>query len=115
FDGYISHRPTLKMEGTLAADTASLRDALRWAGQQPLPGGGFSRFALKAQTNVVGGTLGLSGGNVELHGNAGEGGLTFDGRPALQGTLAAEGLDLTPYISAVRLLPSGGGGWGRKP
>ena len=115
FDGYISHRPTLKMEGTLAADTASLRDALRWAGHQPPPGGGFGRFALKAQTNVVGGTIGLSGVNVELDGNAGEGVLTFDGRQALQGTLAAEGLDLTPYISAVRLLTSGERGWDSKP
>src|SRR5437870_5428116 len=60
FDGYISYRPTLKMEGTLAADAASLRDTLRWAGQQPPPGGGFGRFALKAQTNVVGGTIGRS-------------------------------------------------------
>jgi AsmA protein len=115
FDGYISHRPTLKMEGTLAADTASLRDALRWAGQQTPPGGGFGRFALKAQTNVVGGTIGLSGVNVELDGNAGEGVLTFDGRQTLQGTLAAEGLDLTPYISAVRLLTSGERGWDSKP
>src|SRR6516162_9434805 len=85
------------MEGTLAGDTASLR------------------FALKAQTNVVGGTIGLSGVNVELDGNAGEGVLTFDGRQALQGTLAAEGLDLTPYISAVRLLTSGERGWDSKP
>ena len=115
FDGYISHRPTLKMEGTLAADTASLRDALRWAGQQTPPGGGFGRFALKAQTNVVGGTIGLSGVNVELDGNAGEGVLTFDGRQTLQGTLAAEGLDLTPYISAVRLLTGGERGWDSKP
>jgi len=115
FDGYISHRPTLKMEGTLAADTASLRDALRWAGQQAPPGGGFGRFALKAQTNVVGGTIGLSGVNVELDGNAGEGVLTFDGRQTLQGTLAAEGLDLTPYISAARLLTGGERGWDSKP
>ena len=55
-----------------------MRDTLRWAGQQPPPGGGFGRFALKAQTNVVGGTIGLSGVNVELDGNAGEGVLTFD-------------------------------------
>src|SRR5258708_21558393 len=34
FDGYISHRPTLKMEGTVAADAASLRYTLRWSGQQ---------------------------------------------------------------------------------
>src|SRR5262249_1686895 len=32
-----------------------------------------------------------------------------------QGTLAAEGLDLTPYISAVRLLTSGERGWDSKP
>jgi AsmA protein len=115
FDGYISHRPTLKMEGTLAADAPSLREMLRWAGQQPPPGGGFGRFALKAQTNVVGRTIGLSGVNIELDGNSGEGVLTFDGRQTLQGTLAAEGLDLTPYVSTVRLLTSGERGWDSKP
>ena len=115
FDGYISYRPTLKMEGTLAADTASLRETLRWAGQQTPPGGGFGRFALKAQANVVGGTIGLSGVNVELDGNSGEGVLTFDGRQTLQGTLAAESLDLTPYVSTVRFLTGGERGWDMKP
>jgi len=115
FDGYISSRPTLRMEGTLAADAASLRQTLRWAGQQPPPGGGFGRFALKAQTNVAGRTIGLSGVNIELDGNSGEGVLTFDGRQTLQGTLAAEGLDLTPYISTVRLLTSGERGWDSRP
>jgi AsmA protein len=115
FDGYLSHRPTLKMEGTLAADAVSLRETLRWAGQEPPPGGGFGRFALKAQANVVGGTIGLSGVNVELDGNAGEGVLTLasDGRQTLQGTLAAEGLDLTPYISTIRLL-TGQRDWDRQ-
>ena len=117
FDGYISHRPTLKMEGALAADSASLRDTLRWAGQPAPPGGGFGRFALKAQTNVVGRTIGLSSVNVELDGNTGEGVLAFanDGRQTLQGTLAAEGLDLTPYISTVRLLAGGERGWDSEP
>ena len=115
FDGYISYRPTLKMEGTLAADTASLRETLRWAGQQTPPGGGFGRFALKAQANVVGGTIGLSGVNVELDGNSGEGVLTFDGRQTLQGTLAAESLDLTPYVSTVRFLTGGERGWDMRP
>ena len=115
FDGYISYRPTLKMEGTLAADTASLRETLRWAGQQTPPGGGFERFALKAQANVVGGTIGLSGVNVELDGNSGEGVLTFDGRQTLQGTLAAESLDLTPYVSTVRFLTGGERGWDMRP
>ncbi len=117
FDGYLSHRPTLKMEGALAADTASLRETLRWAGAAPPPGGGFGRFALKAQTNVVGGSIGLSGVHIELDGNSGEGVLTLtnDGRQTLQGTLATELLDLTPYVSTVRLLAGGDRGWDRKP
>jgi len=117
FEGSISVTPTLKIEGTLAADAGSLRDALIWAGQKPLPGGGFGHFALKAQTNVVGGTIGLSSVNVELDGNTAEGVLTFatDGRKTLQGTLAADTLDLTPYVSTVRLLTTNQREWSSGP
>jgi AsmA protein len=115
FDGYLSYRPTLRMEGTLAADAASLRETLRWAGQQQLPGGGLGRFALKAQANVAGTTIGLSGAHVELDDNSSEGVLSFDGRQTLQGTLAAETLDLSPYVSTVRLLTAGEHGWDNKP
>jgi AsmA protein len=115
FDGYISYRPTLRMEGTVAADTVSLRDMLRWAGQQPPPGGGLARFALKAQANVAGETVVLLKAHLELDDNVGEGVLTFAGRHALQGTLATESLDLTPYISTVRLLTGGEQGWDSKP
>ena len=113
FEGAISVKPTLKIDGTLAADSASLRDALIWAGQKPLPGGGFGHFAIKAQTNVMGGTIGLSNVNVELDGNTAEGVLTFatDGRQTLQGTLAADTLDLTPYVSTVRLLTANQHEW----
>jgi AsmA protein len=113
FEGSISVKPTLKIEGTLAADAPSLRAALIWTGQESVPGGGFGRFAIKAQTNVVGGTIGLSGVNVELDGNSAEGVLTFatDGRKTLQGTLAAETLDLTPYVSTIRLLTANQREW----
>lgn len=113
FEGSISVKPTLRIEGTVAADSPALRNALLWMGQRPLPGGGFGRFTLKAQTNVVGGTVGLSGVNVELDGNSAEGVLTFatDGRQTLQGTLAADKLDLTPYISTVRLLTTNQREW----
>lgn len=113
FEGSISVRPTLRVEGTVAADSPSLRNMLTWAGQKPLPGGGFGRFTIKAQTNVVGGTIGLSGVNVELDGNTAEGVLTFaaDGRQTLQGTLAADKLDLTPYVSTVRLLTTNQREW----
>ena len=113
FEGAISLKPTLKIEGTLAADAASLRNALVWAGQKPPPGGGFGRFAIKARTNVVAGTISLSSVNVELDGNAAEGVLTFaaDGRQTLQGTLAADTLDLTSYVSTVRLLTTNERSW----
>jgi AsmA protein len=109
FDGNMSHRPTLKVEGTLAADGSSLRDAVRWAsgaGFVPTAGTGFQRFSLKAQTNVSGRNIALPRVNLELDGNAGEGVLTYaaDGRQTLQGTLAVEGLNLTPYTSTFRFL-----------
>jgi AsmA protein len=117
FDGYVSHRPTLRMEGKLTADSPSLRDTLRWATHHIPPGGGFGRFTLNAQTNVANGNIALSGVNVELDDNVGEGALTFDtnGRQTLQGTLATEALDLTPYVSAVRLLTSGDRSWEQVP
>ena len=117
FEGNWSTRPTLQIEGTLAADAPSLRDTLRWTGLKPLSGGGFGRFALKAKTNVSGGTIALSTVNVELDGNVAEGVLAFatDGRQTLQGTLAAEELDLTPYVATIRLLTSNERDWNRVP
>jgi AsmA protein len=115
FDGNISQRPSLKLEGTLAADGKSLRDALRWASRQPLPGSGFGPFALKAQTTLTGGTAVLSGANIELDGNVAEGviALATEPRVAVKGTLAADALDLTPYISTIEVLRSNE--WSRGP
>jgi AsmA protein len=117
FEGSLSSRPTLRIDGTLAADSASLRDTLLWAGLKPLGGGGFGRFALKAKSTVTGGTIALSGVNVELDGNTAEGAFTFatDGRQTVQGTLAAEELDLSPYVSTIRLLTSNERDWNRVP
>lgn len=117
FEGHFSSRPTLKVEGNLAADSTSLRDALRWTAHRQLPGGGFAHFALKAKTNLVGGTIALSGVNVELDDNEAEGVLTFatDGRQTVQGTLAAEELDLSPYVSTIRLLAGREREWNAMP
>ncbi len=113
FEGSISVKPTLKIDGNVAADAASLRDVLIWAGQKPLPGGGFGHFAIKAEADVAGGTIGLNNVNVDLDSNSAEGVLTFatDGRQTLQGTLAFDKLDLTPYISTVKLLTANQREW----
>ena len=115
FDGHISQRPTLKMEGTLATDGKSLRDLMRWANMQPLPGGGGGRFALKAQTTLTGGNFALSNANLELDGNVTEGvlALSTDPRMTLKGTLAGESLDLTPYIANAEVLRANERDWSR--
>jgi AsmA protein len=117
FDGHMSEKPSFKMEGTLAADGKSLREALRWAGRQPPPGGGLGPFALKAQTSFVGGTFMLSGANIELDNNVAEGvlALATDPRATLKGTLAADSLDLTPYVSTIEVLRAGDRDWSRGP
>lgn len=117
FEGSISVKPTVKIEGNLAADSASLHDTLVWAGQKPLPGGGFGHFALKAKADVVGGTIGLTNVNVDLDGNSAEGVLTFatDGRQTLQGTLAFDKLNLTPYVSTIKLLTANQREWSSGP
>src|SRR5262249_5116377 len=105
FDGVMSNRPSLKIDGTLAADAASLRDALQWMGTKPLPDGGFGRFTLKAQTNVAGGTVAMSGVDIALDGNVADGVLTFsnEDRRKLQGTLAAEGPELHAHRPGLHL------------
>jgi AsmA protein len=116
FDGTVADRTSMMMEGTLTIDSTSLRNALRWTGQEPPGRGGFGRFALKARANVVGASIALTNVNVELDGNVAEGVMTYtnNGRQTLQATLAAGALDFTPYISTFRLLASGARDWNRQ-
>jgi AsmA protein len=116
FDGSMSKKPTLKVDGTISADATRLRDALRWVGKSAPPGGGFNRFTLKAQVNASASTFGLSAVNLELDGNAAEGVLSYSmSRPSLQGTLAANAIDLTPYISTFHLLAANAREWNNAP
>ena len=118
FDGAGSAQPTLKAEGTLSVDAPSLREAMRWTGKTKVPFGGFGRFALRAQSTITGGVVSLANVNVELDGNSAEGVLTLStgDRRMVQGTLAAEALDLTPYVSGVRLMTNNErGGWDQLP
>lgn len=116
FDGAVANRTSLLMEGTLTADSPSLRNALRWAGQTTPGTGGLGRFSLKARTNVVGESIALTNVNLELDGNTAEGVITYSNndRQTVQATLAADALDFTPYVNTVRLLASGARDWNRQ-
>jgi AsmA protein len=116
FDGTVVNRSNLMLEGTLSADSVSLRNALRWIGQEPPGAGGFGPFALKARASMVGPSVALTNVNIELDKNVAEGVITYtnNSRQALQATLAAGALDFTPYLSTIRLLASGPRDWNRQ-
>ena len=117
FDGNMSNKPTLRIDGTLAADAPRLRDTLRWTTGNAPPAGGFNRFALKSQIKASGGTFALSGVNIELDGNVAEGVLSYatTDRNILQGTLAAGSIDLSPYVSTFEFIAGNTREWNRKP
>ncbi len=117
FDGTASNRPALKMAGTLDIDSPSLRDALYWTSGSRVPFGGFEHFALRAQSSVENNAISLTDVDVELDGNKAEGVLTLavDGHRAVEGTLAADALNLTPYVGGVRLMASNERTWDRLP
>lgn len=116
FDGSLSAQPTFRIDGTLSVESPSLRDALRWTNTGELPFGGFGRFALRAHSGITGGVVSLSSVNVELDGNVAEGVITLStDRRTVQGTLAADALDLTPYVSGVQLVSGNDRNWNQLP
>ena len=117
FDGAASKLPTLKMEGTLNLDSPSLRDALNWAANSRVPFGGFGHFVLHAQSDIGNGVVSLTNVNLELDGNQSEGVLTLatDEHRGIQGTLASDSVDLTPYLMGARLMPANVRAWDRLP
>src|SRR5262249_54844482 len=115
FEGSISQRPSLKLEGTLSADGKSMREVLRWAGHDVSPGTGLGPFSLKAQTILKRGSWAFSGANIDIDGNVAEGVLavTTEPRVTVKGTLAADQVDLTPYVSSVEILRASERDWNR--
>lgn len=116
FDGTISQAPDPIVEGTIAADTPSLRSVLRWIGRIPPIDQGLGSFALKAKARFTRSAISLSDVNLEIDGNVAEGVLSYsvEGRRTLQGTLAAEAVDLSPYLAGLRQA-RGARAWNRTP
>ncbi|MFG1298833.1 AsmA family protein [Xanthobacter sp. V3C-3] len=104
------------MEGTVSAEGESLRDLITWAGLELPTAGGFGPFALASRLSLDNGAVSLTEAAVELDGNRGDGAFLLQvaqGRPVLQGTFAADRLNLTPY-GALRLTTDDGRAWDRR-
>ena len=116
FDGAMSAQPSFKIDGTISVESPSLRDTMHWTDASRLPFGGFGHFALKGHSSIGGGVVSLSNVNVELDGNSAEGVITLStDRRTVQGTLAADALDVTPYVSGIHLLAANERAWDQLP
>ncbi len=100
FDGDVSLADTFAATGTVEVASPSLRKLLRWAGHGAPEGQSLRDFDATGTLAWSGATLAIDEGRFKLDGNAAEGALavTLGQRPFVQGTLAFETLDLTPYI-----------------
>ena len=87
------------------------------AGRQPPAGTGFNLVCAQGKYDGGGGNVALSAVHIELDGNSAEGVLSYAmaGRRTLQGTLAAENVDLTPYVSTFHFLATNARDWDRAP
>lgn len=105
------------VEGALAIDVESLRDALEWAGIEPPTRGGLGTFGLNGKLSYEDAQVALTDLTLDFDGNHADGGLLLKvaaGRPLVQGTFASDTLNLTPY-GALRLLSGDKAGWDRDP
>ena len=118
FEGGLAFRKGIQAEGTLAADSNSLRAALAWAGVEPPTKGGFGPFSLKSRAAFTPAGLSLSALSVEIDGNRAQGALTLTregDRPLLQGTLASETADFSRYASGFSMKGADGRNWNEAP
>jgi len=87
-------------QGDVTGEAPSLRALLEWVGVPAPTSGGFGAIAFSASMTAERTGLVLTPVKAELDGNQSEGALNirWDGpRPSIQGTFAADRLDVTPY------------------
>ncbi|MEP9355879.1 AsmA-like C-terminal region-containing protein [Xanthobacter sp. KR7-65] len=116
FQGQAALGDAPMMKGTTTAQADSLRDLLDWAGYEAPTRGGFGSFSLTGELSLQKGEAALTEADIELDGNRGDGGLLLKlggARPLVQGTFAADHMDLTPY-GALRLTTADGKAWDRQ-
>lgn len=119
FDGGVAYRNGVQADGTVAAESPSLRTMLaHLTPTPPITRAGFGAFKLKAQLALTPASVALTKLAVELDGNRAEGGITIQQakeRTVVQATLATDHADLTPYSGGFALIDSEGNDWSREP
>ncbi len=100
------------LSGRLDLSSPSVREFLRWTGNDIGEGPGLERLEIAGTLEFADGTAAIDGMTMTLDGNRAEGGLqvaTGGDRLGVEGTLAFETLDLNRYRSATPATGDGGG------
>ena len=103
FEGKALHLDSLQLDGETRIATPSLRRLLAQLGRPTAAGATFGAAAIAGKVNLALPTVSLDNAAIDLDGNHAEGALSasFDGgHPRIQGTIAFETLDLSPYVEA---------------
>ncbi len=101
-------------EGDASVSTPSLRKVVSWLGTPLGNGSILGPASIEGQLSWHGSGLSFSKAAFSLDGNDARGAVSIDfggARPAIQGTIAADKLDLSPYFEAARADVSAAGPW----
>lgn len=118
FKGNAAGSTPAKLDGAIELKIPSLRGLAQWAGS-PLnaPGTGFGPFTLSGKASYTGTKIGFTEASLSLDQINAKGELALDAggaRPAVQGRLDVDKLDVNPYLPpqtpSQSAAPSSGGG-----
>jgi AsmA protein len=114
FSGTATGLETLQLAGDTSFSTPSLRRTLEWFGTPMGAGSILGAAAINGTATITTRAIQFDHAAMELDGNTAEGvlALSFEGaRPTVQGTIATEKLDLSPYLEAAHADLTGTGPW----
>ncbi|KAB2913440.1 MAG: AsmA family protein [Hyphomicrobiaceae bacterium] len=105
FDGHFDLAEDIQLSGQAEISTPSLRRAARWFGVLLTNAPGLNATTIKGQIRWARRTFAVENAKVIVDGNEAAGTLSLNlagERPLIDGTLAFNALDLTPYAQAAR-------------
>ncbi|MGE0238224.1 MAG: AsmA family protein [Parvibaculaceae bacterium] len=117
FKGQALMRDGLALDGTIKAETGSVRDLARWAKIAVPDGPGFGPAKVNGQLAFTPKALKLNKARVSLDGLAAQGdiGLTLAGRPSVTANLGFDVIDVNRYLPPRADTPPAAQGWSTAP